>query len=281
MPLPEPSPSTLDNFVFQLDQNYVDVTSENDLNFISANFGAAIAPLNSIDNVFFDSTVPVVYGNCGEANAFYAPANRLIGLCDELTMLSIGRFQQLAADPVTGTVSDEDRTAAVQQGFSTMAFVMYHEMGHALDDIRDLVAIGGNFESAADAIGVVLSVQTGQPEAAAFGGLFFLNSGGSSFTDEHGAGEDRAGDILCWVIGGSPALSAALPDLTAMFATGGRDCIGEYANQRQFVEALVPNFANVPVIGPTTIASARSKFSPAEQDRFAVLDKVMVGMLLQ
>ena len=280
-PLPEPPPSTLDNFVFQFDQNYIDVTSESDLDFVSANINGAIAPLNSIDNVFFDSTVPVIYGNCGEPNAFYAPAQRFIGLCDELTMLTIDLFQQINADSETGAVSDEVRAASVQQGFSSMAFVMYHEMGHALDDIRDLIAIGGNFESVADAIGAVLSVQTGQPEAAVFGGLFFLNTGGSSFTDEHGAGEDRAGDILCWVTGGSPALAAALPDLTATFAAGGRDCIAEYANQQQFVEALVPNFADVPVVGQTTIASARSRYTKPEQDRFAVLDKLMADVFRQ
>ena len=281
VPLPELPPSTQDNFVFQFDPTFADVTNENELNFVNANLGGAIAPLNSIDNVFFDTTVPVIYGNCGEANAFYAPANRFIGLCDELTTLIISLFQQLRADPETGVVTDEDSAAAFQQGFSSMAFVMYHEMGHALDDIRDLIAIGGNFESVADAIGVVLSVQTGQPEAAAFGGLFFLNSGGSSFADEHGAGEDRAGDILCWATGGSPALSNALPDITATFAAGGRDCIGEYANQRQFVEALVPNFADVPVIGPTTIASSRSKYTQPERDRFAVLDKLMADRFRQ
>ena len=280
-PLPELPPSTLDNFVFQFDQNFIDLTNENVVDFVNANFSGAVAPLNSIDNVFFDTTVPVIYGNCGQANAFYSPDNRFIGLCDELTMLMVNSFQQQAADPATGLMSDDASAVGLQAGFDSMAFVMYHEMGHALDDIRDLVAIGGNFESVADAIGVVLSVQTGQPDAAVFGGLFTLNSGESSFADEHGSGLDRGGDILCWVIGGSPSVAERFPEVAATFVNGGRDCVTEYANQQQFVESLVPNFADVPVVGPTTIASSRSRNTAAEQERFAVLDKLMADKLRQ
>ncbi len=59
----------------------------------------------------------------------------------------------------------------------------------------------------ADAIGVVLSVQTGQPLAVFDAGLFFFANTDVSFADKHGSGEDRAGDTFCWVLGSSSFLS--------------------------------------------------------------------------
>ena len=263
----EVEPTAQDNFVFQFDQAFIDGSNEDFLNFINTTVGGAVAPLNRIDNVFLNTTIPVIYAACGEANAFYAPTERLIVLCDELGELAFNYFLSFLDD------SDESTTFALEQATNTLVFVMYHEMGHALDDIRDL-GVGGNFESVADAIGTVLSVQTGQPLAAIDGGFFFLSSTGGSFADEHGAGEDRAGDVLCWVVGSSSLVSAAFPDLAAQFTNVGRDCVGEYANQFQFVEQLIPNLRNIP-----PVASTRSRPTQAELDHYAEMDKEMADLI--
>ena len=68
-------------------------------------------------------------------------------ICNELGDAAFGFF--LSA--LEGT--DDDVVQAREQSIDSSIFVTYHEMGHALDDIRD-ISIGGNFESVADAIGV-------------------------------------------------------------------------------------------------------------------------------
>ena len=273
---PGPVATSQDNFALIFDQAFIDANAENIdfLNFLDTAIGGAIAPFNTIDNVFFNSTIPVLYGACEQANAFYVPTARLIVLCQELTDLAFNFFLTPAGPEPT----DDDISFALLQAINTMTFIMYHEMGHALDDIRDL-PVGGNFESVADAIGVVLSVQTGQPFAAIAGGVFFLSSTGGSFSDEHGAGEDRAGDVLCWVLGSSSDLAAQFSEIFASFTEAGRDCVGEYQNQFQFVESLVPNLSSIPSAAPTPIASARSNLTQAEQDRFAELDKATADLL--
>ena len=106
--------------------------------------------------------------------------------------------------------------------------------------------------------------------AAINGGLFFLTNTGGSFADEHGAGEDRAGDVLCWVVGSGQVVSETFPGLAETFINAGRDCVAEYANQREFVEGLVPNLSDVP-----PVVSARSRPVELEKNRLAALDEVL------
>jgi len=128
-----------------------------------------------------------------------------------------------------------------------MSFVLYHEVGHALDDIRDL-GVGGNFESVADAIATVLSVRTGQPLGAIDAALYFLQNVEGSFADVHSSGADRAGDIVCWTIGSSSRIADLFSTVAADLVATGRDCVGEYADQFEFVSNLIPNLRDLPPV---------------------------------
>ena len=106
-----------------------------------------------------------------------------------------------------------------------------------------------------------------------YGGLFFLIDTEASFGDEHIGGADRAGDILCWTIGSSSRIAAIFPNTTALFNEGGRDCVGEYANQYQFVAQLIPFLNEVP-------PKDSLKISETEMEaRFAGMDDIMVKAL--
>ncbi len=61
------------------------------------------------------------------------------------------------------------------EALGMMDFLLFHEVGHALDDIRDL-GVGGNFEWVADAIDTVLSVRTGQSLAPILGAFYFAQN---------------------------------------------------------------------------------------------------------
>ena len=248
----------INSFSFAFDPAYVAAKSEATLASDLAGVGRAIEPLNRIPNFFNDAEVPVIYGECGFANAFYAPSERTIVLCDELWSVAFNYFSEL--DP------ESSPAESVAQAYSMLTFVLYHEVGHAIDDISN-VSIGGNSESAADAIGSVLSVRTGQPVAALDAALFFLQNDDGSFADIHGSGLDRAGDIICWTIGGSPQIAEQLTEISESLAAAGRDCVGEYADQLQFVANLVPNLADVP-----PIASTRSVEGPGYN--FTMIDEL-------
>lgn len=264
-PDPVPGPVGQDNFDFRVGQEYALETNETFVGFIESEIGGSVAPMNQIDNIFGDVTVPVTYQECGVVNAFYSPATREIFICDELTADSYFFFLG------EGT-TDEEMGDALGLAIAAVTFVMYHEMGHALDDLRDL-GVGGNFESVADAIGVVLSVQTGQPFAALFGAAI-LESGEASFGGVHGSGPDRAGDIVCWMIGSSSRVSALVPELAAIYNDIGRDCVAEYFNQFDFVERLVPGLRSVPPKG-----ALRGKPTQAQLDQYAEIDKRLAAKL--
>lgn len=264
-PTPTPTPTALDNFDFRLGQDFTDTNNADFVQFLGNEFSSAVAPLNQIDNVFNNVTVPVTYDLCGFANAFYTPDTRQIVICDEFTEASFGIF-------LSDGTTDEDLSAALTSAIGAVTFVTFHEIGHALDDLTNVV-IGGNFESAADAIGVVLSVQIGEPLSAILGAFVLSNSAGS-FSGVHGSGIDRAGDITCWATGSSSRVAAVFPELVAGFNAEGRDCVGEYTNQVAFVERLVPDLRNVP-----PKASLRSKSTQSELDMYTALDKIMAARL--
>ena len=257
------------NFSFTVDSDFVTESPEAYVTIVNDDIGGSVLPMNEIQNFFNNKTIPVTYRDCGEANAFYSPSERSITLCHELANLGYNYYLLQESEEL----EQETRQAnAFFKAFAMMNFVMYHEMGHAMDDLRDL-GTGGNFESVADAIAVVLSVQTSQPQAGMYGGLFFLIDTEASFGDEHIGGADRAGDILCWTIGSSSRIAAFFPDVTALFNEGGRDCVGEYANQYQFVSQLIPFLNEVP-------PKDSLKISEAELEaRFAGMDDIMVKAL--
>lgn len=231
-----------DNFVFNIDEAYRAATSTEFVELIELTIGRSVEALNAIPNVLNNTTVPVNYTQCGFANAFYSPSSRSITLCDELGFDAYGYFYDLIEEK-----NDDAIVTGLTRATNMMSFVTYHEIGHALDDISNLNA-GGNFESVADAIAVVLSIQTGQPGASYDGGVFFLQDDRGSFADEHGSGIDRAGDILCWTLGSSARIIALLPELAGLFVEAGRDCVAEYASQYAFVSSLIPSIKDVPPV---------------------------------
>jgi len=231
--------SSIDSFRFVLDASINLEIGPNYANRITNTVGRAVVALNQIDNLLGGVQVPITFRFCGQANAFYTPGLRTIDLCDELIDAGILQF---ANGP-----SDEEILIALDRAIDMMIFVTYHEIGHALDDLSGQ-SVGGNSESAADAIATVLSVQTGQPLAALWAAAFFSVDTEGSFAAVHGSGVDRAGDIICWTIGSSSRLTAALPAIAQDLVDSGRDCVAEYANQLQFVSTLIPNLSSLPPV---------------------------------
>ena len=227
---------------------------------LSAFFEANLAPLNALTGLL-PKTVPVRYEQCGFPNAFYDVLAETITLCDELGEFV---FERLSAPGAGGTDAALDDDVAATLTAQTLAFVLYHEIGHALDEQLDLPLVG-NVESGADGIAAVISVETGNSLYGVLGAALFEDQP-ASFADSHGGGADRAGDLLCWTLGGDSRLmfDEAFAGLVAEFAQAGRDCIAEYDAQRRSVLAALPGLggleqgranASVPAAAPAALGA--------------------------
>ena len=199
-------------------------------------------------------TVSIVYRRCGEANAFHDPASATITLCHELTEY-VRALVDADADPGSNDPKG-DRELREDLVLWAMTFVLYHEIGHALDSQRRL-PIAGNVESAVDSIATVIAIETGQPLVAVMGAALFYDQP-ASLAGVHNGGDDRAGDILCWAAGGDPVVRTAFADpdiveitgVADVFVDAGRDCADEYLGQQDTVRTWVPGLARLDAVPP-------------------------------
>ncbi len=196
--------------------------------------------------------IPISMQNCGVANAFYLPERSgesiapIIFMCWELYDQIILYFDAEFED-------DLDTSFQVTNGAYT--HVMYHEIGHAIDEQLALPIVG-NTESAADAIATVLAVEQGFGINTLAAALLFDADGDGSFADVHAGGADRAGDLFCWALGGDPTLAESFSSITQIFIDSGRDCVSEYAGQVASVSSWLPNISGPVGKATRTIASA-------------------------
>lgn len=184
-----------------------------------------------------DGDLPIFVRQCGLSNAFYLISARQIVLCTELLDAS---FEALL------NLYDQDAQRASRVAGDVFTFFMFHEIAHALDDVLDL-PIFGNVESAADAIATVIAAETGHPQIALFAAYLFTLSIDGSFGDVHHSGDDRAGDLVCWVLGSDPNLQdlEGMDVLAQQFVDAGRDCTGEYGEQRSAVQIWIPAIGDI------------------------------------
>ena len=223
--------------------------TETTLDLEYAQAGAALVEsLN--ESLALPADISVSFADCGTANAFFIPGainpdengadGGAIIMCHELTEL----FFNLFGD--------------IDQAFKTSAFVLMHELGHALVDQLNLPVLGIE-EAAVDGIGSVFVTKLGLAEGAVLAGWFFFSQGDSPFFDTHRVGTQRLGDLACWGVGGDPSLldDPTISGIKDQLVDVGRDCNFEYQQRLDAVDQLIgPNIrgglADVEVVTPQT-----------------------------
>lgn len=158
--------------------------------------------------------VAVVLGECGEANAFYIPDDKMVVMCYEL----VATFAEIFFENAT---TDEEVDLAAESIIGATLFILFHEIGHALVDIYDL-PITGREEDAVDQLATVILVESGDEtmeSSALDGATFFAMSWEQveeieedDFWDEHSLDSQRFYNIVCWVVGSDPEGWAHLVD---------------------------------------------------------------------
>ncbi len=193
------------------------------LDLAYAQSGAALVEqLN--ESLVLPADIDVDFTDCGLANAFYVPpgfgppgeqsAGGSIIMCHELTELFFNLYGNS------------------EQAFITSAFVLMHELGHALVNQLNLPVLGIE-ESYVDGMGAVFMGEAGLAEGVVLAGWFFFSQPESPFFDTHRAGPQRLGDLACWGVGADPSLldDPMINSIAQQLISSGRNCPLEYAQQ--------------------------------------------------
>ena len=197
-------------------------------------FGAMASTLGEL--LLLPHDISAVFRNCGEANAYYDPSTRVVGLCYELFVW----FDKLFS--VAGTLSEEEIAESV---VGVGLFVFLHEVGHALIDILDIPTTGKE-EDAVDDLAAVLLIESGAGAAAESAmGWFALETmtmdvdAGFSFWDEHSLDPQRMFNIMCLLFGSDPESYSGLVTDDLLPESRAVRCRAEYEEKATNWERLL------------------------------------------
>lgn len=165
------------------------------------------------------------FAECGKANAFYDRGIKTITMCYELIRAIAGDFSRVSG-------SDEEQVTAT---ISTVLFVFFHELGHALIDILKL-PVTGKEEDAVDQLASLMLIESGDEgeEAALVGAVWFLLQAEKTgvddlaFWDEHSLDAQRFFNIACWVYGRNPNKHSDLVTRELLPQSRAARCVDEY-----------------------------------------------------
>ena len=203
--------------------------------------------LNSF-NFSLPVNVPIIFSQCGKANAYYKPSKREIEICLDLTVDLAKLFYE------------NKPNTSLEKIFSNAAqvtlFVMLHETGHALVHLLNL-PITGKEEDAVDDLATVilLEMKNEASESAvlttaisfALQGDQRMKAEDIPFWDEHSLDKQRFYNLICSIYGKNPAKYSPLVQPKILPESRAVRCGDEYAQKlNSWVRLLSPHINNSP-----------------------------------
>ena len=186
------------------------------------------------DTIRIRENVVIAGSECGEPTTYYRPEARRVTLCYELLADLSRRFRRMPQSDILVA--------------GTTAFVLLHEVGHALIHVLDLPTTGRE-EDAVDQLATLLMLGEGPVgDSLAFAAAaWFLQSSQHTkidplaFADEHGLDAQRVYSILCWVHGRDPDRYPEIVKEGWLPAARAERCPAEYARiSRSWSRLLAP-----------------------------------------
>ena len=223
-----------------------------------------------------DPSLTIKFTECGRVNAFYTPASKTVTMCYELS----DRISQVLNQKYSTQPSNVRSTLIGGANF----FILLHELGHALIDLKEIPVIGGE-EDAADRMAAVflLSSNNGsnnksQTKLAIQGAstFFWQSKRGviekifptqNYFADEHLLDEQRTYNLVCLAYGSNQDLYSDVARAYKIPDARLRRCREEYADANQSVSKLLS--------GTGLTGSTNTSRSKPESD--LILEKVRNG----
>lgn len=182
-----------------------------------------------------DDYLPVVVQRCGVLNAYYVPSSRSVVMCAEL----FERVQRAYSEATTGGGIDKQAAARVTLG--EVLFVLLHEVGHALMDIKQIPALGGG-ERAADMFAAYVLMRNAHPDVYIGALNFFAERSkavrvvtADELTDSHGVPAQRRADLTCWGFGRDESMFAPFAAHQKIGEQRLRGCRREYDDMQRDV----------------------------------------------
>ncbi len=197
-------------------------------------FSEVVNDLNN-QNLNLPVDIPIIFGDCGESNAFYIPSKKSIIMCYEL----FGDIEKTLSSKYSS--EQELRINSILAGI----FVLYHEVGHALTDILQL-AITGKEEDAVDEFASILLLRNNNSQADEIvdNASIFFRSTNSTYQGVHSFGPQRFYNIICLLYGRDPQKYADIPEKVGLGDRKSR-CPGEYKQKlSSWQRLLAPHSVN-------------------------------------
>jgi hypothetical protein len=176
---------------------------------------------------------------CGQANAYYVPAEWAINICYEYY-----EYLEGLATRATTTLGFT-RGEVIVGGFID---ALLHELGHAVFDLYQ-IPVFGREEDGADQLAALLMLQFGKEVARTTikGSAFtYLNSANprtrTQFADEHGTAGQRFFNYVCMGYGADPATFKDFVDRKLLPPERAVHCPREYQQvAKAFLKTLMPH----------------------------------------
>lgn len=178
------------------------------------------------ETVSLPTRVGLRFAECGEANAFYSPADQQISMCFEL----LDHYYQT----MEGQYETED--ALDEAVIGAFLLVLFHELGHALVHVLDL-PITGREEDAVDQLAAwaMIDDDTGDEAVLNAALTYYISAENgdkeiddSTFADEHSLDKQRFFNLVCWVYGSNPDKHEGLVGDDFLPEARAQRCPGEY-----------------------------------------------------
>jgi hypothetical protein len=167
--------------------------------------------------------VGISYYECGQANAFYDPRSRTIVMClEQLQYLGDHYRYQLTSEQLPGAIE------------GAAAFILSHELGHALIHVLDL-PVTGREEDAVDQLAAYLLLDSENGRSAL---VYWMNSLRQeqdvfgAMSDEHALTGQRQFNLMCWMYGADPGGNADLVAHGYLPLPRAQRCPAEYQRMR-------------------------------------------------
>jgi len=222
----DPGPPDLGDFVLEWDEvPDLELGAYQDFVINDGRLGIMVDSLNAV--LALPTTVPIFHQVCGQANAYYYPADAQITLCLDLLQEIWFGFAGVEA-----WTPEEVENASLW----TWAFIFLHEAGHGLIHLLNLPAVGRE-EDAVDEFASIYLIAVGHGEAAVFAAVYWYLTGQDAapniaLADEHGLNLQRFYNMICLVYGSDPASYGFLVEIFPDFQQRVDRCPAEYAQKR-------------------------------------------------
>lgn len=202
--------------------------------------------LNSF-NLSLPVNVPIIFSECGKANAYYKPGQQEIEICLDLTVELVKLFYQNKPDTPREKIFNSAAEATI--------FVMLHETGHALVHLLNL-PITGKEEDAVDDLATVILLETKDEAFESYvlnAAISFalldkdIKDGDIPFWDTHSLGPQRFFNLICSIYGKNPGKYSSLVQQKLLPESRAAKCGNEYAQKlNSWGKLLSPHINNSP-----------------------------------